>query len=142
MKSTDLLAALIGISAMLAASAGTAEHRIFAVAGPNEVVELSDSDLANAVTNTGAASPGGYLQWKPAAIQPPLTWYADYTGSGVRVAVLDGGLPQTRQDRVAREGALAPRSAAPGRAYDHAEGISCTEGTSPGSSLRRPGSPA
>lgn len=32
------------------------------------------------------------LQWAPAAVQAPEAWNGGYTGAGVRVAVLDGGL--------------------------------------------------
>jgi lantibiotic leader peptide-processing serine protease len=38
------------------------------------------------------------LQWNLLAVQAPEAWHAGYTGQGVRVAVLDGGLNPTHID--------------------------------------------
>lgn len=38
------------------------------------------------------------LQWAPGAIRAPAAWAAGYTGRGVRVAVLDGGIHSSHLD--------------------------------------------
>ncbi|HEX5130798.1 MAG TPA: hypothetical protein VFV90_13670, partial [Usitatibacter sp.] len=38
------------------------------------------------------------LQWAPRAIEAPAAWAAGYTGAGVRVAVIDGGVHGTHVD--------------------------------------------
>jgi len=42
------------------------------------------------------------LQWAPRAIEAPAAWSAGYTGAGVRVAVIDGGVHSTHADLNAR----------------------------------------
>jgi lantibiotic leader peptide-processing serine protease len=48
--------------------------------------------------NLHEAAAFGFLQWAPEAIGAPEAWAAGFTGSGVRVAVLDGGLHNTHVD--------------------------------------------
>ena len=42
------------------------------------------------------------LQWAPRAIEAPAAWNAGFTGVGVRVAVIDGGVYNTHNDLVGR----------------------------------------
>ena len=55
------------------------------------------------------------LQWAPRSVNAPAAWAAGYTGRGVRVAVLDGGLYADHEDLAG--------------AVDRAASRSCTEGT-------------
>ncbi len=51
---------------------------------------------------TAAVTPGDEalwaLQWAPHAVKAPGAWAAGYTGAGVRVAVLDGGIYDAHED--------------------------------------------
>jgi subtilisin family serine protease len=42
------------------------------------------------------------LQWAPRAIEAPAAWNLGYTGAGVRVAVIDGGVHSTHADLALR----------------------------------------
>lgn len=42
------------------------------------------------------------LQWAPRAIEAPAAWAAGYTGTGVRVAVIDGGVFSSHPDLAGR----------------------------------------
>jgi lantibiotic leader peptide-processing serine protease len=54
------------------------------------------------------------LQWAPQAIQAPEAWAAGFTGQGVRVAILDGGIRHTHVDLVDNIDVAASRSFATG----------------------------
>ncbi|MET0395248.1 MAG: S8 family serine peptidase [Longimicrobiaceae bacterium] len=58
------------------------------------------------------------FQWAPAAVHAPEAWNAGYTGRGVRVAILDGGLFADHPDLSANVDRAASRSFIPGFAYD------------------------
>ncbi len=58
------------------------------------------------------------LQWAPAAVHAPEAWNAGYTGRGVRVAILDGGLYADHPDLSANVDRAASRSFIPGRTFD------------------------
>jgi subtilisin family serine protease len=58
------------------------------------------------------------LQWAPGAVQAPEAWNAGYTGRGVRVAILDGGLYADHVDLRANVDRAASRSFIPGFAFD------------------------
>jgi subtilisin family serine protease len=60
--------------------------------------EVNEVD-STASTITDAFYP---LQWAPQSIGAPLAWEAGYTGKGVRVAVIDGGVYGTHIDLVGR----------------------------------------
>ena len=74
---------------------------------PTQVVEIEDS----AVTpNNETFSPS---QWAPTAVNAQGAWNAGYTGAGVRVAVLDGGIHSAHVDLdgnldVARSASMVP----------------------------------
>lgn len=51
-----------------------------------------------------------YIQWAPQAVKAPQAWAAGYTGKGVRVAVIDGGIHGTHVDLVGNIDAAAARS--------------------------------
>ncbi len=58
------------------------------------------------------------IQWALPAINAPEAWNAGYTGTGVRVAILDGGIHSTHQDLSANLDAAASRSFVPGRLFN------------------------
>jgi subtilisin family serine protease len=57
-----------------------------------------DEDAAGASASIGDNEPRFALQWALRAIQAPEAWNAGYTGRGVRVAIIDGGLLRTHPD--------------------------------------------
>lgn len=79
---------------------------------PTPTVELS----ANVVT------PGDEtfinLQWNIKAVDAPGAWAAGYDGTGVRVAVIDGGIYNAHQDLDANIDVAASRSFVPGFAFN------------------------
>lgn len=54
-----------------------------------------------------------FIQWAPQAVKAPQAWAAGYTGKGVRVAVIDGGIHGTHVDLVGNIDAAAGRSFVP-----------------------------
>jgi subtilisin family serine protease len=58
------------------------------------------------------------LQWAPGAIQAPEAWAAGYTGKGVRVAVIDGGIYDRHADIAPNLDRAASASAVPRSAYN------------------------
>lgn len=50
------------------------------------------------------------IQWAPQAVKAPQAWAEGYTGKGVRVAVIDGGIFGTHPDLAANVDAVAARS--------------------------------
>jgi len=69
------------------------------------------------------------VQWAPQAVGAPAAWAAGYTGLGVRVAILDGGIHSTHADLVANLDVAASTSFVPGFAFNQ-EAPSGTERTS------------
>jgi subtilisin family serine protease len=91
-------------------------------AGPRETVAL-DGGTAVAAPRAAVASladdePFYALQWAPGAVQAPEAWNAGFTGRGVRVAILDGGLYADHVDLRANVDREASRSFVPGFAFD------------------------
>ncbi|HEX7117522.1 MAG TPA: S8 family serine peptidase [Longimicrobiales bacterium] len=58
------------------------------------------------------------LQWAPGAIHAPEAWAAGYTGAGVRVAVLDGGIHDRHVDLDDNLDVAASTSFVPGTAFN------------------------
>ena len=63
-----------------------------------------------------------YIQWAPQAVEAPAAWALGYTGRGVRVAVIDGGIHSTHIDLVANLDVAASRSFVPGFAFNQDTG--------------------
>ena len=81
---------------------------------PSRTEELT-ADAADAGVGAEVASladnePFYRYQWAPAAVQAPEAWNLGYTGAGVRVAVLDGGLYAAHVDLAAGVDVAASRS--------------------------------
>ncbi|MEW5927101.1 MAG: S8 family serine peptidase [Gemmatimonadota bacterium] len=91
-------------------------------------VAVADADDApSAAPRAGAAGladdePFYALQWAPAAVQAPEVWKAGFTGRGVRVAIVDGGLYADHADLSANVDRAASRSFVPGFAWDQDAG--------------------
>lgn len=95
-------------------------------AEPARVVALDAGPEAPA-KRAGVASladdePFYALQWAPAAVQAPEAWNAGFTGRGVRVAIVDGGLYADHADLRANVDRAASRSFVPGFAWDQDTG--------------------
>jgi subtilisin family serine protease len=63
------------------------------------------------------------LQWNMGAIEAPAAWGAGCTGNGVRIAVLDGGLPSAHEDIAPNLDVAASASFVPGFNYDDDTGL-------------------
>ncbi|HJQ40577.1 MAG TPA: S8 family serine peptidase [Thermoanaerobaculia bacterium] len=72
--------------------------------------------------DTAAVTPGdetySYLQWAPQAVKAPGAWAAGYTGAGVRVAVLDGGIYDAHDDLNGSVDVARSVSFVPGQAFN------------------------
>lgn len=70
------------------------------------------------------------VQWAPQAIGAPAAWGLGYTGKGVRVAVIDGGIYDVHPDLAANMDVAASRSFVPASAGPGcAELFNCDTGT-------------
>lgn len=63
-----------------------------------------------------------YIQWAPQAVDAPAAWDAGYTGRGVRVAIVDGGIHSTHIDLRTNLDVAASRSFVPGFAFNQDTG--------------------
>ena len=59
-----------------------------------------------------------YIQWAPQSVNAPEAWAAGCTGSGVRVAILDGGIYDAHPDLVGQIDVSASRSFVPGQPWN------------------------
>jgi lantibiotic leader peptide-processing serine protease len=59
------------------------------------------------------------IQWAPAAVHAPEAWNAGYTGQGVRVAILDGGLYNAHPDLSANIDVAASTSFVAGQPFNN-----------------------
>ncbi len=59
-----------------------------------------------------------YVQWAPQSVNAPEAWGAGCTGSGVRVAILDGGIYNAHVDLVGQIDEAASRSFVPGEPWN------------------------
>lgn len=91
---------------------------------PTNAQELDQGLVENTVT------PGDdnfiNLQWNMTAIEAAGAWSAGFDGSGVRVAVIDGGLCPTHPDLGPNIDVAASRSFVPGFTYDQDTGGAST----------------
>jgi lantibiotic leader peptide-processing serine protease len=72
---------------------------------------LASEDIAAVPASIAPANDTLYgFQWAPAAIQAPQAWALGYTGRGVRVAVIDGGIYANHIDLAANMDNAASRS--------------------------------
>lgn len=83
----------------------------FELAQPPRFVEFEAAEKVDSIAD---GEPFYFLQWAPGAVQAPEAWNAGYTGAGVRVAVLDGGLYAAHADLAANVDVAASRSFVPG----------------------------
>ncbi len=74
-----------------------------------------------------------FLQWAPKAVEAPGAWALGYTGQGVRVAVVDGGMFNKHPDLAANIDTASARSfvtsGAPGLGGCNATAYNCDTGT-------------
>lgn len=79
---------------------------------PTEVVKFDDADV----------TPGDetffFLQWHLEAIEAPAAWDAGFTGAGVRIAVVDGGMSADHNDIAPNLDVAASASFVPGFDFD------------------------
>jgi subtilisin family serine protease len=79
---------------------------------PTQSIELE----GNAITPGNEAFIN--LQWNIKAVEAPAAWDAGFDGSGVRVAVIDGGFHSAHQDLDGNLDVAASRSFTPGFAFN------------------------
>ena len=94
---------------------------------PNEqVVDAGEAGDASGVTANGLGSAERFFnfQWAPKAIHAPEAWDLGARGTGVRVAVIDGGLNDTHVDLAGRVDVAHSTSFVPGFAFN--QDIPCT----------------
>lgn len=80
---------------------GVGRDRVFSWVDPNlRVVEADEAPVSSDITATSIGDNETFfgIQWAPKAIGAPAAWDAGARGTGVRVAVLDGGLNATHLD--------------------------------------------
>lgn len=80
---------------------------------PTNFVEL-DETVVNPNNDTYYTN----IQWAPQAVEAPGAWAAGYTGAGVRVAIVDGGIFSTHADLAANIDVAASRSFVTGFAFN------------------------
>ncbi len=92
--------------------------------GPERVVPFSAGATPSLpsfqaqVASLADDEPFYVFQWAPAAVQAPEAWNAGYTGRGVRVAILDGGIYANHTDLQANVDVASSRSFVPGTAFN------------------------
>jgi subtilisin family serine protease len=94
----------------------------FSAVTPDMLVQWQRPKTADTIVEAGFPAPitetFWNAQWAPQAVQAPDAWRAGCTGSGVRVAVLDGGIHSTHVDLVGRVNVAASASFVPGFAFN------------------------
>ena len=98
---------------------------LFSSATPDRVVQWTP-DVHDQGLVEAAITPDNETfwnaQWAPRAIHAPEAWAAGCTGTGVRVAILDGGIHSTHLDLDGRLDVAASRSFVPGFAFNQDTG--------------------
>lgn len=85
----------------------------------------ASQDFSNPVDNRFFAG----VQWAPQSVNAPEAWAMGYTGRGVRVAVIDGGIFNTHPDLAANVDSAAGRSFVPGPVGSCQAAFNCDTGT-------------
>jgi subtilisin family serine protease len=95
---------------------------------PDQKVALLGADAASGASEAPSVTQQGFnpaneqywgIQWAPGAIQAPDAWKAGYTGKGVRVAVLDGGIWDRHPDLAPNIDKSASVSMVPGFPFNY-----------------------
>lgn len=93
-------------------------------ATPDELVQWTPEPSADAPTLdadalVAPANDGFYpLQWAPTAVHAQGAWARGWDGTGVRVAILDGGIWNTHRDLLGQLDIAASASFVPGQAWN------------------------
>jgi len=84
---------------------------------PTNTVEL-DEAAVNPNNDTFYTN----IQWAPQSVEAPAAWAAGFTGSGVRVAIIDGGIYSAHPDLAGNLDVAASRSFVPGTNFNEDTG--------------------
>jgi subtilisin family serine protease len=83
---------------------------------------VHEYDVDEAAINPNDETFYRYMQWAPQAVEAPAAWAMGYDGTGVRVAILDGGIHSTHIDLVANLDVAASTSFVPGEPFNNDTG--------------------
>jgi subtilisin family serine protease len=93
----------------------------FTTVTPDQIVQWQEP-IKSVELEESAVTPGNEtfinLQWNIKAVEAPAAWDAGFDGSGVRVAVIDGGIYSAHQDLDGNLDVAASRSFVPGFAFN------------------------
>ncbi|MBN3584681.1 S8 family serine peptidase [Algoriphagus aestuarii] len=84
---------------------------------PDEVNELEGPVAQGEPFDYQSAFFDGF-QWAPASIKAPTAWENGYTGDGVRVAIIDGGIHSSHQDLAPNLDMASSISTVPGQPWN------------------------
>lgn len=96
------------------ARSATPDQMVTWAPNPAQDAPTLDAEAAVAPNNDGFFS----LQWAPTAVHAQGAWSRGWDGSGVRVAVVDGGIWDTHRDLVGQIDIAASTSFVPGHAWN------------------------
>ncbi len=96
---------------------GAAPDRVVQWQQPTEVT-MTEEEAASLSAGNPFTNPRYSLQWAPASVEAPAAWTLGYTGAGVRVAVLDGGIYDAHPDLAGAVDVAASRSFVPGQPFN------------------------
>jgi lantibiotic leader peptide-processing serine protease len=85
--------------------------------------------VEEATVNPGDDTYYNHVQWAPQSIEAPAAWALGFDGSGVRVAVIDGGIYDAHVDLAGAVDVAASRSFASGTPDGCVEKFNCDVGT-------------
>lgn len=109
----------------LGAAAGTVVADQVTVWTPELRTVSASEDAGNPIDNRFFAG----IQWAPQAVRAPQAWALGYTGKGVRVAVIDGGVYAAHPDLAANVDVAAARSFVPGAPGSCEVAFNCDTGS-------------
>jgi lantibiotic leader peptide-processing serine protease len=91
---------------------------------------FDDADAASVGADAGPSEDlFNHVQWAPQAVRAPQAWSAGYTGAGVRVAIIDGGVFADHPDLTANVDRASARSFVPGAEGSCEQRWDCDAGT-------------